>query len=232
MNPDKQTVKLLGAAFLIVFIVSILSDDLFNRAIGSGTISEILVNVSGNLTLLRLSNLVALALQSTGIIALAVLLYIVFNKQHKIMALVALGWWVAEAITLAVSRLGTIALIPLSRDFVAAGTPEPSHYQALGEFLLYGVAKTGYDIHGLFFCLGSILWYYLFYKTRYIPRFLSVWGLATVFPILIYGLLTLYDRDIASAIPLIVIGVPYILFEALIGPWLMVKGIQDGSETE
>jgi hypothetical protein len=24
---------------------------------------------------------------------------------------------------------------------------------------------------------------------------------------------------------------PYLLFEALIGPWLMVKGIRDGSET-
>jgi len=122
-------------------------------------------------------------------------------------------------------------VIPLSLEFVEAGAPVSSYYQTLGEFLYYGVNKTGYDIHGLFFCLGGILWYYLFYKSRYIPRVLSVWGLATVCPILIYGLLTLYDRNLEPAIPLMIFGAPYIVFEALIGPWLMVKGIRDGSET-
>lgn len=60
---------------------------------------------------------------SAGIIVLTVLLYIVLNKQNKIIALVALGWWLAEAITLAVSTIGTFALIPLSLKFVKAGAP-------------------------------------------------------------------------------------------------------------
>jgi hypothetical protein len=230
MNTNKNTPRLLGAAFLIVFIASILSDALHNSAIGSGSISDILVNISENLTLMRISNLVGLAIQSTGIIVLAVLLYIVFNKQNKIITLVAMGWWLAEAITLAVSRIGAIALIPLSLEFVEAGAPQPSYYQTLGEFLYFGVDKTGYDIHGLFFCLGGLLWYYLFYKSRYIPRVLSVWGLATVLPILTYGLLMLYDRNLEIGIPLMIFGAPYIVFEALIGPWLMIKGIGDGSE--
>ncbi|MBN2413346.1 DUF4386 domain-containing protein [candidate division KSB1 bacterium] len=230
MNSGRNTIRLLGAMFLIVFIASILSDVLHNSATGSGSISQILVNISDNHTLLRISNLIALAIQSTGIVVLAVLLYIILNKQNRIIALAALGWWLAEAITLAVSRIGSIALIPLSLEFANAGAPEPSHYQTLGEFLYYGVDKAGYNIHGMFFCLGGILWYYLFFKSRYIPRVLSVWGLVTVCPILLYGLLTLYDRNLATVIPMMIIGAPYIVFEALIGPWLMIKGISDGSE--
>ena len=235
MNSGKNTPRLLGAAFLIVFVASILSDVLLNSAIGSGSISDILVSISDNLTLMRISNLVALAIQCTGIVVLAVLLYIVFNKQNKIIALVALGWWLAEAITLAISKIGAFALIPLSLEFVEAGAPEPSYFQTLGDFLYYGVDRQGYHIHMLFFCLGGILWYYLFYRSRYIPRVLSVWGLAAVCLVSISVLLVLYDRDldpVMRSFPVVIMLAPYLVFEALIGPWLMVKGIRDGSETK
>ncbi len=123
-------------------------------------------------------------------------------------------------------------MIPLSLEFVKAGASAPSYFQTLGDFLYYAVYQRGYDIHMLFFCLGGILWYYLFFKSRYIPRVLSVWGLATVCVLFILTLLTLYDPDLGSVIPLLIIGGPYIVWEALIGPWLMIKGIRDGSETK
>jgi Domain of unknown function (DUF4386) len=72
---------------------------------------------------------------SLGIIVLAVLLYAVLNRQNKIIALVALGCWLTEAMALAISKIGASALIPLSLEFVKAGAPEHSYYQTLGEFL-------------------------------------------------------------------------------------------------
>ena len=229
MNSDKNTPRLLGAAFLFVMVASILSGLLLKSVVGSGSISDILVNISDNLILMRTSILVGL-FTSIGIVVLAVLLYVVLHKQNKIIALVALGWWLAEAITLAVSKIGLFALIPLSLEFVEAGAPAPSYFQTLGDFLYYGVYQMGDNIHGLFFCLGGILWYYLFCRSRYIPRVLSVWGLATVCLVFINVLLALYDRNLE--IPEVIFGAPYIVFEALIGPWLMVKGIRDGSETK
>ena len=138
--------------------------------------SDILVNISENATLLRISNLIGLAIQSIGIVALAVLLYVVLNKQNRIAALVAMGWWMGEAMVLAASKIGTIALIPVSLEFVQAGSPQASHYQTLGTFLYLGIDKTACDIHGLFFCLGGLVWYYLFFKSRYIPRVFSMWA--------------------------------------------------------
>ena len=96
---------------------------------------------------------------SIGIVVLAVLLYVVLHKQNKIIALVALGWWLAEAITLAVSTIGAFALIPLSLKFVEAGAPAASYFQTLGDFLYSGVFQLGNDIHMLFYCLGGILWF-------------------------------------------------------------------------
>jgi len=226
MNADKNTVKLLGAAFLIVFVASMLSGSLLNSAIGTDSLSDGLVGISNNLTLMRISILVELV-TSIGIIALAALLYLVFYKQNKIIATVALGWWLAEAIILAVSKIGAFALIPLSLEYVKAGAPDPSYLLTLGDFLYYGVDRQGWAIHMLFFCLGGILWYYLFFRLRYIPRVLSAWGVLSVFLVLINVLIVLYDRNIDLNMVMLL---PYLLFEALIGPWLMVKGIRGGSE--
>jgi len=228
MNTSKNTIRLLGAAFLIVFVASMLSGSLLNAAIGSGSISDNLVNISNNLTLMRISILVELV-TSIGIVVLAVLLYVVFHKQNKIIALVALGWWLAEAITLAVSKIGAFALIPLSLEYVKAGAPDSSYFQTLGDFFYYGFDRQGWAIHMLFFGLGGILWYYLFYRSKYIPRVLSAWGVIAVSLVSINVMLVLFDRNIELQMILLA---PYLLFEALIGPWLMVKGIRDGSETK
>ena len=121
-----NTIRLLGAAQLLVFVASMLSERLLASAVGSGGISDKLVNISNNLTLMRISNLVALV-NCLGIVVLGVLFYVALSEDYKIIALVALGSFLAEAITLAVSKLGAYALIPLSQQFVEAGTPDPSY---------------------------------------------------------------------------------------------------------
>jgi hypothetical protein len=221
MNAEMNTVRFLGAAQLLVFIASMLSERLLISVVGSGGISEKLVNISNNLTRMRISNLVALV-NSAAIIILGVLFYIVFNKEYKVIALVALGCFLAEGITLAMSKIGAYGLLPLSQEFVAAGAPEASTYQTLGRFLYNGVDRQGYDIHMWFFCLGGILWYYLLYVSGVVPAALSLWGLVAVCLISIYILLILYDRDLFPAAG--ILALPYLPFEVFLGIWLMVKG--------
>jgi hypothetical protein len=220
MNTEMSTIRLLGVAQLLVFVASMVSERLLASVVGSGPIASILVNVSKNLTRMRISNLVAL-LNSLAIVLLAVMFYVVFYKQNNTIALVALVCFVAEAITLAVSKVGTYGLIPLSQKFVEAGAPEPSYFQTLGDFLYHGLDRLGYDIHMLFFCLGGILWYYLLYSSRVVPRALAIWGLAAICLLSIPILLVLYRR---GSTPLMVLGLPYAPFELVLGVWLLVKG--------
>jgi len=220
MNVDVSTVRLLGAAQLLVFVCSLISERLLETVIGSGSISDKLVNISNNLTRMRISNLVAL-LNCLAIILLGVLFYITFNENYKIIALVALGFFVAEGITLAVSKLGTLALIPLSQEFVEAGAQGTSHFQSMGEFLYSGVDRRGYDIHLLFFCVGGILWYYLLNASKAIPQGLAIWGLVAICLITIPALMKLYNRDSAS---LMFLGLPYAPYEVVLGVWLILKG--------
>jgi hypothetical protein len=225
MISDKNTPRFLGAAFLIVVVTSLVGG-LFSNAAGTGSISEILVNIANNLTLTRISILGGLA-NSTGIVILAVLLYIVLRKQSKIIALVALGLWLAEAVFYTIMQLGPLGLIPLSQEFVKAGAPAASFYQTLGDFLYTSLYSQGLTIHMWFYCVGGILWYSMFLKSRYVPRIISLFGLLAV----LVGTGGIVLVLIGYVVPMLVF-IPIGLFEIIIGFWLLLRGIKEDSEKQ
>jgi hypothetical protein len=221
MNTEELAPRLLGSAFLLVAVVSLSSGLLLMSVVGSGSISDLLVNISHHLTLMRISILGELV-TSSGIVVLAGLLYIVLHKQNKIIALVALGWWLAEAIFLAISQIGALALLPVSLNFVQAGAPVHAFYQTLGAFLYNGVYNQGITIHMWFYCIGGLLWYSLFYTSKYIPRLISLWGLLAVS----VGLIGIVLQVLGYAVPIFVY-LPIGLFEVTIGVWLLIRSIKE-----
>ena len=229
MISERNAPRLLGAAYLFVLVVSAISGALLasvvgpgnvTSVVGVGNISDILAGISENVTLFRVSILTELA-TSTGIVALAVLLYLVLNRQSRVIALVALGLWLAEAITLAVSKIGAFALIPLSQEFVAVGAPDASHYQTLGGLLYFVVDRTGYDIHMWFFGLGGMLWYLLFYRSGHIPRVMAAWGILSVIVGFAGTVLTWLDVNVNF-----LLFAQIAVFELTIGLWLLIRGIK------
>lgn len=225
MNNDKKTARILGAAFIFVAVASVIGGSaMLDSRVWSGSISDNLLSITESSTLMQI-NIMGELLTSIGIIVLASLLYFVFYRENKIIALVALGWWLAEAITLAMSRIPAFALANLGQQFVEAGTPNASYYQTLGS-LFFDSAKFGYSIHMVFFCLGAILWYTLFYKTNAVPRALSVWGLAAVSLVFINELLWLFDPNSGNVLILLI---PYAPFEFVLGIWLIVKGFNSSA---
>jgi ABC-type transport system involved in cytochrome c biogenesis permease component len=100
---NANVARLLGAAFLTVVVTSMIGEILLSSAVGSGSISDIMVRAADAPTLMRAS-VVAELMTSVGIVVLAVLLYVVLSVENRTLALVALGLWLAEAIVLAVDE--------------------------------------------------------------------------------------------------------------------------------
>jgi hypothetical protein len=218
MISEKNAPRLLGAMFLIVIVTSALGG-LQSSVTGTGTISDILVAISARPDQMRWTALVNLV-NSLGIAALAVLLYSVLKRQNRVLALVALGWWMGEALFCAISQIGAFALVPLSLEFVKAGAPAQSYYQALGGFLYQGITRTAYTFHMLFYCAGGIIWYSLFFTSNYVPRPISIFGVASVSVSLVGMVVTLFGHVVP-----IFVSLPVGLFELVIGVWLLVRSI-------
>ncbi|MGY5876172.1 MAG: DUF4386 domain-containing protein [Candidatus Thorarchaeota archaeon] len=227
MTSERNIPKLLGAAYLVQFVASLLSDPLSSAALGSGSMSEKLVNISNNVMLMRVS-ILADWITSLGIIVMTVLLYIVLQNQNKVLSLVALSFWLIEAVLLIISSIGAHTLIPLSLEYVQVGAPDPSYFLTLGS-LFFEFKEFAYTIHMLFFGLGGILWYYLFYRSEKIPRGLSIWGLVLISLMPIDVLLVLLGVGLESILRLIILFplIAYLPFEGVMGIWFIVKGIRD-----
>ena len=219
MNSDKFTPRLLGFMFVFVAVASALSGFMFSSLIESDNISNSMINISDDPTKMQMS-IVGELITAIGIVLLAVLLYITLKKQNKIIARWAFGLWITEAIILAVSRISAFRLLYTSQEYVKAGAPDSSYFQTLGS-LFYESAQFGYGVLMVFYCLGGILFYYLFLKSKYVPKVLPLWGILVASLGFIGTLFVLFDYNVPMYVFL-----PILPFELAIGVWLMVKGFR------
>ena len=218
MNSINNTSRVLGAAFLLQAVTSLISGLILKQALTvPGNISESMINIANNTLLMRV-NILGEIITAIGIIFLGAILFVTLRKQNEKIALVALGFYILEAALLAASRIAAFSLLRISQEYVTAG--HPAYLQMIGN-LAFESMNFGYTLLMLPFCLGAILFYYLLYKSNIIPRVLSLWGLITVFPCLIGTLSATFGYTLPFFIYL-----PYVPFEFVVGVWILVKGIK------
>lgn len=211
--------RLVGAAFVFQFCTS-LTAGLLSRSILSGDVGEVVGAAGDNASPLRVIVVLELA-TSIGIIALASLLYVALRGTIRWIATVACALWLAEATVLAVSMLGLYELLDIGATESASplGAPEA----AVGGFAL-GLHDHAATIAMLFASVGALLWYSLFIRTRFVPAWLGIWGLASI---ALVGVATLIEVSDSAAQPPMLLYVAYMPFELVVGLWLLVKGSPD-----
>jgi hypothetical protein len=96
----------------------------------------------------------------------------------------------------------------------------PVYLQTMGA-LFYELQNFGYSLHMLPFALGATMFYYLFYRSGYIPRALNLLGLIAAPLALIGTLFTLLGYEVP-----IFVFLPNLPFELGIGLWLISKGVR------
>ena len=216
MNSDDHVPRILGIAFLLQAVTSLVSGVVLKVAlIVPGSISESMIRIANHPWLMR-ANIIGEMMTAVGVIFLGAVLFLTLRKQSEIMALVGLGFYILEAALLAASRIAALSLLLISQEYATAG--HPSDFQTAGNLALASM-NSGYQLLMLPFCLGAILFYYLFYKSAIIPRALSLWGLAAVSLALIGTVSALAGHELSFAVYL-----PYLPFEFAVGIWILVRG--------
>lgn len=133
-----------------------------------------------------------------------------------------LGSRIVESATFVVVILATWAFLPLSRDFAAAGAPDASHFQTIGT-ILQTTQDVGLALAQSVFAVGAGILYYLLWRARLVPRWLSVWGLVAAPLFGIASLSLLWTGDPNSALANIGFA-PMAVQEMVLAVWLIVKG--------
>ena len=86
--------------------------------------------------------------------------------------------------------------------------------------------KTRDDHTSIAFSLGSLMLYYLFYRSRLIPRWLSIWGLARAVLYLATPLLDMFGHGFG------ILMAPLAVAEIVLAVWLIARGLNFSALSE
>ena len=226
-NPTTNTsltnyARVAGFAYLAIIITSILTLIFVeSKLVVDGNAAATTQNIMANELLFRIGLAVDLFMFA-GVVLLSLALYIILKTVNKNLALLALLWRMTEAVLGGVTVLAGMVVVLLlnGKDyFTIFGTEQ---LQAL-VMLFLNVRTAGFHIVIIFVGLGSIVFFYLFFKSKYIPRILAAFGIASFFLMLVGSLVNILTPHYAELAMLSY--APAILFELTIGAWLLIKGV-------
>ena len=163
--------------------------------------------------------------------SIAIPMYPILKKYNESLALGSVGFRFIEGAIFMVGVFFVILLVPLSREFVDAGAPDDSHFQTLGVLLRAGYTIDHVVVPGVFaFSIGGLMYYYIFYQSKLVPRWLSVWGIIGVILGIVNGLFDMFGGVPVETISML-LDFPIFVNEMVLAVWLIVKGFNESAIT-
>src|SRR5437016_922936 len=236
MNSPKRTKRIVSAdqrraeimiatLFVVTGVAAILGVYFLDPILNA---SNYLAGVFPNKGAVELGSLLW-SINNIGIVFIAVFAFRVLRKLDEALAVGYLATRIVEGTIMMVGIAATLLLIPLSQEFLKAGVPQNSWFLTLGDVLkqakYLGLSEVSLPMLGL----GGLLFTWMLFRYRLVPRFISVVGLigyALVFLYSIVGWFGLIDLT-PGASGWGVLAFPVAVFEIILLPfWLLFKGFK------
>jgi hypothetical protein len=214
---SKQAARLLGIAFFTQAVTSLIGGAVFfNPFVSDGNIAETMGKIATNTGGVYVGVLLQIV-TALVIIVLGVSLHRAVKHINNTAADIALGFYIFEALLLAVSQIFVFGLAKLSLVYSASGGDA---LLSVGELLLSSKKFAG-SIAIIPFGLGAIIFYYLLLKAKIIPKWLALWSFITVPFVLIGVPLAGFGVPITFAL-----FVPYVPWEFFTGAFIIIKSLR------
>ena len=215
---SRRIAVLVGLLFLIATATFLIADQLI---IGVLDGSDYLIGASADTTQLTTGAFLAFA-TGIAIVGIALLLYPLLKAHSEPLAHGYIGFRVAELAALLI-YLATPLLVVAIGEGLADGAIDGSASGHLGPLFRAQYDAAIVMVYLFTSVAGSIL-AYLLYRTRLIPRFISILGVVG-YPVLLVGtVLAMFSLiDVTKGVGLLAV-VPGGLFELILPIWLLTKG--------
>lgn len=206
--------RVIGALFLLGYLSYGLGFALVTSLVSA---PDFLSTVSSHKTVLVIGAFLML-LNTALDVGKAVLFFPILEKHGKRTALAYLATMIVEVILLTVGVLALLMIVPLAQE--AVGATSADWAKALGSLLVQSNAMA-YQLGEMTLGVGCIFLCTLLFRTRLIPRWLSISGLIG-YPILVVGTIAeIFGTHIGTQLT-----IPGMFFELALPVWLFIKGFQ------
>ncbi|HSK45259.1 MAG TPA: DUF4386 domain-containing protein [Candidatus Binatia bacterium] len=214
--------RLAGFLFLWLIITGLSGALTTSHIAGSGTFAETAKRIVASEHLYRTALSSAL-IETLSALLLAFALYVTLKPVDKLLAQMAMYWRLGESFIGCVGIIFGFARLHLYSSSQSIGALGADQSQALVD-LMRQAGFAVYNISAIFFSIGSILFFYLFFKSRYIPRILSAFGVfaSVLVTIICFGSLIFPEHSAKLQYG----WIPMAIAEVTTGIWLMVFAVK------
>ena len=188
MNSNKKAAKIVGVLFLLAAVSAVIGLFLYDPILNG---SDYLIQGSEHANQVTLGALMELILV-VSVVGTATTMFPILRKYNETIALWHVFFRFLEAVIITIGIISVLSLLTLSQEFVAAGAPDIASYQASG-ILLKAIHDWTFMLGPLFMLgINTIMYSYIFYKSKLVPRFISILGMSGAVFVFINALLVLF----------------------------------------
>ena len=220
MNSDRTTARVVGVLFIAATVASILGSVALGAVLDGPDYLAGVAAQEGRVILAVLLFLVA----ASSAFATAFLLFPILRRHAEGLAAGYVGLRAFENVLYVAGAVGLLMMVTVSQS--GAATSGSADLALLGTALL-ALHDWSVLIGTLIFAgLGSVTLNYVLYRSRIVPRWLSLWGLIGAPLIVVYGVLGIlgFATDLGS--PFMLLAMPLAVQEMVFAGWLIVRGFE------
>ena len=225
VNSTRRTAIIVGVLFIIATVAGVLSVAFLGPVLAN---PDYLINFAANGNQIILGALLDLV-GAGAFVGLAIVIFPVLKNHNES---IAIGYIVArsfEAVPFIVANLSLLSLLVLSQEYVGMSTPDAANFMPVGTGL-----RATYDVAQLLgprilASLAALPFYTLLYRTKLLPRWMSVWGLLGAPLYFASGMLAMIGLVDPLSPILVFLFLPAALLEMVLATWLILKGFNSST---
>lgn len=226
MNTYRKNAVMAGVLYFLGTVFGISGSVIGGEVLSSLTVSKPLVGVDMLSLVAANSSRISggaffYLMMGISLVAMTVFLYPILRKDSKELAMgMVLFRGALEGTFYFLSTLGFLTLVALGNEYIATGA-DSAALQSVGN-VLYQFQDRLAAVGPIFFLIGATCLYLSFYRTRLIPRWLTVWGLIGVVASIASALMLFFHIETSYGFYLEMVLAPQ---EIVMAVWLIVKGL-------
>ena len=221
MNLNKKTGRILGILFFLVMVFWYLGFAILNPILNDPNYLELIYAQQTKV----LTGVLFELLEVSLVMGIAFILFRILKIHSDSLAISYVGFRIFESIMLVIALMCPLILITLSYEYIENSTSDLQYYELLG--IIFKEIRQDWSLYvlALFHPLAAMPMYYFFFRTKLVPRFLSVWGFLAAFWLLLdQVILESFGLGFGRISGNPISGIPMGANEVVLGIWLIIKG--------
>ncbi|WP_166238278.1 DUF4386 domain-containing protein [Paenibacillus turpanensis] len=217
----KAAAKIVGVLFILAAVTAVIGSFVFYDPILNSP--DYLIKGSEQANKLILGALMELILVVSAI-GTATTMFPILRKYNETIALWHVCFRFLEAIIITVGVISVLSLVTLSREYAATAMPDLSSFQASGT-VLKAIHEWTFMLGPLFMLgINTMMYSYIFYKSRLVPRFIPVLGMTGSVLVFVCALFVMFGVIQQVSFWGGILALPIAANEMILAVWLLTRG--------